>query len=152
MDGRIEDGVKSRVGWGWEVPSETGILRGGILATGGVYWKAREFGVLADGAVEPDGGPGNFLMFIGEDMMEWSKEEQVYLVVKLRGSESVQARDPESVLFLDTANNCQTVVLAYKHNRVKMESKKIAKRATSLECLYLSSCQDKKVKHLITRR
>jgi len=87
MDGRIEDGVKSRVGWSWEVPSATGILRpvvprGGILATGGVYWKAREFGVLADGAIEPDGGTEIFLMFIGEDMMEWSNQEQAYLVKK----------------------------------------------------------------------
>jgi len=53
------------------------------LATGGVYWKAREFGVSADGAVEPDGGPEIFLMFIGEDMMEWSNKEKAYLVEKL---------------------------------------------------------------------
>ena len=53
------------------------------MATGGVYWKAREFGVLTDGTVEPDRGPGIFLMFIGEDMVEWSNREQAYVVEKL---------------------------------------------------------------------
>jgi len=47
------------------------------LATGGilVYWKARESGVPADGAVEPDGAARKFLMLTGEDMVERYKEE-----------------------------------------------------------------------------
>lgn len=47
------------------------------MATGGilVYWKARESGVPADGAVEPDGAARKFLMLTGEDMVERYKEE-----------------------------------------------------------------------------